>query len=82
MKWGLFLVLSLLPTKAICADDGEKKDDKKSFDVNEFMKNFKVDKDAFQGIQDRVKKELQDGGSLVPVKTFFESGMPGQVMEQ
>lgn len=79
MKWGFFLVLSLLPQQAICDDDG-KKDDKKPLDFNEFVNSFKLNgENSFSGFQERLKKEMKEGGALVPVKDFLESGMPGQV---
>lgn len=76
---GSVFLFALLPQQSLCVE--AKKDDQSSkSDFPDWLKNMK-DRPSLkiEGLEGLLAKSFEEGGSMSPLKQFFESGNAGKV---
>lgn len=74
--------MALQPSPSFCVEarGGDNNGKGKDVPFSEWLRNIKeTDGINFDNVNDIIAKSFKPGGPMVPVKEFFESGIPGNV---
>lgn len=82
LQIGTLLLMALQPSPSFCVEarGGDNNGKGKDVPFSEWLRNIKeTDGINFDNVNDIIAKSFKPGGPMVPVKEFFESGIPGNV---